>query len=115
MPSSPGSAGGPGRTAHAARLGPDQLVPLGRTGIEVSRLGLGTAFLDKAGRDEDAVAVVAAALDAGIRYIDTAPLYGLGYAERIVGYALADRPRQDVVLSTKVGRMLQRGQKAQPA
>src|SRR5262249_40779606 len=55
---------------------------------------------------QEAETVVRAAWDAGIRYIDTAPYYGFGQAERAVGDALRDEPRDDWVLSTKVGRLL---------
>jgi D-threo-aldose 1-dehydrogenase len=50
--------------------------------------------------------IVAAAWAAGVRYVDTAPFYGVGQAERAVGDALRDRPRDEWVLSTKVGRLL---------
>ncbi|MGI8870548.1 MAG: aldo/keto reductase [Mycobacteriales bacterium] len=80
---------------------------LGGTGVEVSALSVGTAPLGnlfRAVSDADAAATVEAALGAGLRYFDTAPLYGHGLAERRVGTAL--RGRRDVVLSTKVGRLL---------
>ncbi|GAB1821980.1 aldo/keto reductase [Herbidospora sp. RD11066] len=56
--------------------------------------------------DEEASAAVEAAWDSGIRYFDTAPHYGLGLSERRLGRVLADKPRGDFVLSTKVGRLL---------
>ena len=56
--------------------------------------------------DATAAATVNAAWDAGIRYFDTAPHYGLGLSERRLGDALASRPRDEFVLSTKVGRLL---------
>ncbi|MFI7065500.1 aldo/keto reductase [Kribbella sp. NPDC050124] len=66
-------------------------------------LGLGTAPL--AGVEPDAAhAAVEAALDAGINYFDTAPLYGAGAAERRLGEALAGVPRHSYVVSTKAGR-----------
>jgi D-threo-aldose 1-dehydrogenase len=80
--------------------------------IELGRLGLGTAPLAGLYRevDEDtAHAVVDRAWDRGIRYFDTAPLYGSGSAERRLGAALADRPRDELVISTKVGRLLRPG------
>jgi D-threo-aldose 1-dehydrogenase len=87
-------------------------MPLGRSGLEVTQLGLGCAPL--AGlfepvSDADARAVVDRAWDAGVRTFDTAPLYGSGLSERRVGAALRDRPREQFVLSTKVGRLLQAG------
>lgn len=73
------------------------------------RLGFGTAPLGNMFRaipDDEARATVDAAWDAGIRFFDTAPLYGAGLAELRLGEALAGRPRQDYVLSTKVGRLV---------
>jgi len=83
--------------------------PLGRRGPAVTALGLGCApigNLFSGVSDEDARATVDAAWDAGIRYFDTAPLYGHGVSERRVGRALRGRPRGEYVLSTKVGRVL---------
>jgi D-threo-aldose 1-dehydrogenase len=56
--------------------------------------------------DADAAAAVEAALAAGVRYFDTAPHYGLGLSERRLGAALAGEPRDSIILSTKVGRLL---------
>jgi D-threo-aldose 1-dehydrogenase len=55
---------------------------------------------------QEGEAIVTAAWDAGVRYFDTAPFYGVGAAERRVGDALRDHNRNDWVLSTKVGRLL---------
>jgi len=84
-------------------------VKVGTTDLAVPRIGLGTASLGNflaPMTDTDAVAVIRRALDAGIRYIDTAPLYGHGLAEARVHRAIAGRPRAELVLSTKVGRLL---------
>ncbi|MGP3944767.1 MULTISPECIES: aldo/keto reductase [Streptomyces] len=73
------------------------------------RLGFGTAPLGSMFRDvstEEAAATVDAAWDHGIRYYDTAPFYGAGLAEIRLGDALAGRPRDQYVLSTKVGRVI---------
>ncbi|UWP84816.1 aldo/keto reductase [Dactylosporangium fulvum] len=73
------------------------------------RLGLGCAQLGNLYHeisDERAAATVDAAWDAGIRYFDTAPHYGLGLSERRLGAALRDRPRDEYTVSTKVGRLL---------
>ena len=82
---------------------------IGRTALEVTVLGLGCATLGgsriEVGSDE-AKAIVRAAWDAGVRYVDTAPYYGFGQAERAVGDALRAEPRGEWVLSTKVGRLL---------
>jgi D-threo-aldose 1-dehydrogenase len=69
--------------------------------------GAPIANLYTAVSDEDARAAVDAAWDAGARYFDTAPHYGLGLSERRLGAALADRPRDEFVVSTKVGRVLE--------
>jgi len=82
---------------------------LGRTAVEVTELGLGTAPLGNLYApvaDDDAAATVDAAWDAGVRYFDTAPHYGLGLAESRLGKALAGRPRDAFTVSTKVGRLL---------
>jgi D-threo-aldose 1-dehydrogenase len=83
--------------------------PLGRSALEVTALGLGCATLGGSRvpvRREEAEAIVRAAWAAGVRYVDTAPFYGFGQAERCVGDALRDVPRDEWVLSTKVGRLL---------
>jgi D-threo-aldose 1-dehydrogenase len=77
-----------------------------------SRLGLGTAPLGNLYAevsDEDALSTIDAAWAAGIRVFDTAPLYGHGLAERRLGAALAAHPRDEYLLSTKVGRVLVAG------
>lgn len=56
--------------------------------------------------EADAVGTVTTAYDAGIRYFDTAPLYGRGLSERRIGRALRSRPRESFRISTKVGRLL---------
>ena len=68
--------------------------------------GAGIANLLRAVSDQDARATVDAAWDVGVRGFDTAPHYGLGLSERRLGAALADRPRSDYLVSTKVGRLL---------
>jgi D-threo-aldose 1-dehydrogenase len=81
--------------------------------LEFGRLGLGTAPLGglyDAIDDETAHAVVERAWELGIRYFDTAPYYGSGSAERRLGAVLCERPREEFVLSTKVGRLLRPGE-----
>ncbi|MEV4141881.1 aldo/keto reductase [Dactylosporangium sp. NPDC049742] len=80
-----------------------------RPAVGLTALGLGAAQggnLYHATTDETFAAAVDAAWDAGIRYFDTAPHYGLGLSERRLGAALRARPRDDYVISTKVGRLL---------
>ena len=80
-----------------------------RTGVEVSRLSLGTAALGglyTSVSDADSADTVLTALDSGINFIDTAPLYGKGTAEVRIGKALAGRDRSSFVISTKIGRLL---------
>ncbi|MDP3895379.1 MAG: aldo/keto reductase [Mesorhizobium sp.] len=74
-----------------------------------TELGFGTAPLGnlyRAMSDETADATLRAAWDAGIRYFDTAPLYGLGLAETRLNRFLRDKPRDAYLLSTKIGRLL---------
>lgn len=80
---------------------------IGRTGLRVTELGLGTAALGNLFErlsDQDVRAILTQALDHGVTYVDTAPYYGFGLSERRVGDAL--RERSGIVLSTKVGRLL---------
>jgi D-threo-aldose 1-dehydrogenase len=89
-----------------AAVGPGRAL---RGGLTPSALGLGGAPLGNlfsAVDDETALATVRRALDCGLRYIDTAPHYGLGVSERRCGRVLGELPRDSYVLSTKVGRLL---------
>ena len=82
---------------------------IGRTRLRVTELGLGCATLGGSRIDvarQAAEEIVAAAWGVGVRYVDTAPFYGVGQAERAVGDAMRDHPRDEWVLSTKVGRLL---------
>ncbi|MGA7206106.1 MAG: aldo/keto reductase, partial [Specibacter sp.] len=77
---------------------------------ELGRLGFGAAGIGNLYRamdDDVAAATVGAAWDAGIRYFDTAPHYGLGLSERRLGAVLATKPRDEFFISTKVGRILE--------
>lgn len=82
---------------------------LGNGGLTFTELGFGTAPLGNLYRaisDDDAHAILQAAWDGGVRFYDTAPLYGLGLSETRLNRFLRDKPRDDYVLSTKVGRLL---------
>ena len=81
---------------------------LGRTDVALTQLGLGGAGLGDlfdVVDDTDAGATLQAAWDAGIRYYDTSPWYGRGQSEHRFGRALYRRPRNEYVISTKVGRL----------
>ena len=84
-------------------------VSLGRTGLRVSEMIFGGApigGLYAPVDDNQAAAALEAAWTAGIRAFDTAPHYGAGLSEQRIGRFLAGRPREEFVLSTKVGRRL---------
>lgn len=86
---------------------PTDTVPV--RGLSLSRLGLGTAPLGglfTSVPDSEAHATVEAAWDLGLRFFDTAPLYGYGSAEKRLGAVLAGKPRDTFTLATKVGRLL---------
>ncbi|MET8567571.1 aldo/keto reductase [Streptomyces sp. NPDC004783] len=83
---------------------------LGRSALTVSELAFGAAGIGNLFTpvtDDQAERAVTAAWDAGVRYFDTAPHYGLGLSERRLGAALRDCPRDEYLLSTKVGRLLE--------
>ncbi|WP_312367396.1 aldo/keto reductase [Ensifer sp.] len=82
---------------------------IGRTDLSVTEYSFGAAGLGGLYREctrDAAMATLDAAWAAGLRYFDVAPYYGLGLAERRVGDFLREKPRDDFVLSTKVGRLL---------
>jgi len=79
-------------------------------GTPITELGLGAAQFGNLYRETSDAAsreAVDAAWEAGVRYFDTAPHYGLGLSERRLGAALRDRPRDEYLLSTKVGRIIE--------
>lgn len=82
---------------------------IGRTDLSVTEYSFGAAGLGGLYREctrDAAMETLEAAWAAGLRYFDVAPYYGLGLAERRVGDFLHDKPRDEFVLSTKVGRLL---------
>ncbi len=90
---------------------------IGRTGLHVTPLGFGGApfgnlFAPVA--EADAGGTVETAWSKGCRFFDTAPYYGFGLSERRVGDVLRGHKRDDFVLSTKVGRLIQRGANTDP-
>ncbi|MEV0548170.1 aldo/keto reductase [Nocardia salmonicida] len=83
-------------------------VVLGDTGPRVSRIGLGAMGMSGmygASDDRESIATVHAAIDAGINLIDTGDFYGAGHNEMLIGKAIAERAREDLVLSVKFGAL----------
>lgn len=83
---------------------------IGKTGVSITELGFGGAPIGNLYAplsEEDAHATVRRAYKSGVRYFDTAPYYGHGLSEHRLGQALRNIPRDDYVISTKVGRLLQ--------
>ncbi len=83
---------------------------LGRTGRTVGVVGLGAWQLGGdwgSVSEDDAVAVLHAAVDAGVTFIDTADVYGDGRSERLVGRLLAERPDAGLTVATKMGRRVE--------
>jgi D-threo-aldose 1-dehydrogenase len=90
-------------------MNPSDRKKFGRVSLDVTAMGLGTAPIGNQFRfvpEADARAVIDGAWDAGLRYFDTAPFYGHGLAEYRLGEGLRWRPREEYILSTKVGRLL---------
>ena len=82
---------------------------IGNTNLEVSELGFGGAPIGGwpiLVTEDDAYSTVKAAWDSGIRYFDTAPLYGSGMSEMRLGNFLSQKKRDEYVISTKVGRVI---------
>ena len=75
---------------------------LGRTGVRVSPLCLGTMNFGGPTPEPESIRIIHQALDAGINFVDTANIYVRGESERVVGKALADGRREKVILATKV-------------
>ncbi|MDQ6917881.1 MAG: aldo/keto reductase [Candidatus Dormibacteraeota bacterium] len=90
-------------------MNPAATARLGRTGLQITALSFGTApigNLFEAVTDDEALAALEVAWNSGIRFFDTAPLYGHGLSEARVGRFLRGIPRDSYVLATKVGRLL---------
>jgi len=86
---------------------PQERRPLGRTGMEVSPIGFGSSPLGGVfgSIDEsDGIKAVHEAFKSGINLFDTSPFYGLTRSEEVLGRAIADLPRRDIIVATKVGR-----------
>ncbi len=96
-------------------MNPFESIPIGDHGAEVTRLGMGGVFIAGRGSADGAsdtpaydtsLATIAKAHEVGIKYFDTAPLYGNGRSEKRYGKVLGGYPRDSFVLSSKVGRVL---------
>lgn len=88
---------------------PSERRVLGRSGVDVTTLSFGAAPIGnfiQPFTDAEARSMVDQSWDQGVRYFDTAALYGHGLSEYRLGHALRERPREDYVLATKVGRIL---------
>ncbi len=95
------------RTRERREVGPGG--PLGSTGLAPSALAFGgapLAGLYEPVTEDQAERTIKRALDLGLRYLDTAPHYGLGLSERRLGRVLRDVARDSYLISTKVGRLL---------
>jgi D-threo-aldose 1-dehydrogenase len=90
---------------------------LGRTDVQLTQLGFGSGGLGELFvriPEAQARATVEAAWEAGVRYFDTAPYYGYGLAEHRVGGVLRELPRDEFVVSTKIGRLLRAPGRGRP-
>ena len=96
-------------------MNPFESIPIGDHGAEVTRLGMGGVFIAGRGSADGAsdtpaydtsLATIAKAHEVGVKYFDTAPLYGNGRSEKRYGEVLGRYPRDSFVLSSKVGRVL---------
>ncbi|MBI4716395.1 MAG: aldo/keto reductase [Planctomycetes bacterium] len=93
--------------------------PLGESGLEVSVLALGTWAMSGAVEswghvdDRESIATIHQAIDCGINLIDTAPVYGLGHSEEVLGKAIRGR-RHEVVIATKCGLLFPRSKNELP-
>ncbi|WP_305987093.1 aldo/keto reductase [Roseibium sp. MMSF_3544] len=93
---------------------PDSRVKFGRSGLEVTPFGFGTAPIGNIFREideETSDAMIQEAWNQGVRYYDTAPMYGHGLSELRTGHSLRWKNRDDFVLSSKVGRILKPARK----
>ena len=108
------------RPAPGVTMDPTGKRRLGRTAIEVTALGFGGAPIGgfrASIAESEAQALLDAAWDGGVRFFDTSPFYGYGRSELRVGHALRQKPRDEFILSTKIGRVMhaQRPGEAPPA
>lgn len=96
-------------------MNPHDKVKFGRVDLEVTPFGFGTAPIGNIFREideETSDAMIQHAWNSGVRYFDTAPMYGHGLAELRTGHSLRWKGRDDFILSSKVGRILKPAAKA---
>jgi D-threo-aldose 1-dehydrogenase len=99
-------------------MDPSQRVRLGTSSLSVSRLSLGGApyaRLPESSGEAGTREIVHRAFELGLRFFDTAPLYGAGKSERWLGAALRDLPRNEIVVATKVGRLIRPDAQGKPS
>ena len=90
-------------------MDPRETRVVGPSGVAVTQLGLGGASYGELFHrvsEQEAFGAIQAAWDGGVRYFDTAPWYGRGLSELRTGAGLRDHPRDEYILSTKIGRWL---------
>src|SRR5690349_19988637 len=90
-------------------MDPRETRVVGPSGVAVTQLGLGGASYGELFHrvsEQEAFGAIQAAWDGGVRYFDTAPWYGRGLSELRTGAGLRDHPRNEYILSTKIGRWL---------
>ena len=85
-----------------------KMLPLGKTGTQVSALGLGCMGMSGMYGPSDraeSIATIHAALDAGVNLLDTGDFYGMGHNEMLIGEALKGRRREETLISVKFGAL----------
>ena len=88
-------------------MDPLELAEIGSTGLMVSRLGVGGGPIGRTSIAEESDETLKRCVELGVRYFDTAPLYGGGVSEKRYGKVLSAIPRSSFTISTKVGRLLE--------
>ena len=88
-------------------MDPLEMTQIGATGLKVTRLGIGGVAVGRVSTETEAVNTLNKCLELGVRYFDTAPLYGGGLSEERYGMILPTVSRSTFTISTKVGRLLE--------
>src|ERR1700735_1158131 len=95
----------PGMTANQKRIPPMEYRQLGRSGLKISPICLGTMMFGGPADEATSGRIVARAREAGVNFIDTADAYSTGNSEQVVGRAISNS-RQDWVLATKLANQM---------